>query len=231
MKKLGMIGGTGWVSSMEYYKLINEEVNRRLGGLHAAECILYSLNFAEIDALGLQKNPDAVYRLVLGAAESLRRGGADGLMLCANTTHMFANRLEKDISLSLIHIGAATAGAIRSKGFDTVALLGTRFTMEMDFYRDKLHEAGITMLVPDKPERDYIHEAILTELLHNKFLPQTKSRFLQIIRKLTHDGAQGIVLGCTEIPLLIRQEDVDVPVFSTTGIHAMAAVDFMLGKG
>ncbi len=218
------------MSSMEYYKLINEEVNWRLGGLEAARCILYSLNFGEIDRLGLQKNPDAVYALIRQAAERLRLGGADGLMLCANTSHMFAARLEEESPLPLIHIGNATAANIKSRSLDRVALLGTRYTMEMDFYRDKLRDAGINMMVPEKPDREYIHNAILGELLHNKFLPETKSRFLHIIAALTQEGAQGIVLGCTEIPLLIKPGDTDVPLFDTTGIHARAAVDFILSS-
>jgi len=230
MKTLGMIGGTGWVSSVDYYRLINQGVNDRLGGLQAAKCILYSINYAEIDALNIDKNLEGVYLLIKDAAEKLKRCDIDGLMLCANTTHMFATRLVDEIGLPIVHIGEATAGAIRKQGLTRVALLGTRFTMERDFYRDKLNEQGIEMMVPDKIDRAFVHRSILNELLKNDFREETRKRFLQIIDGLIQKGAEGVVLGCTEIPLLIKEEDVEVPVFNTTEIHASAAVDFVLGN-
>ena len=223
-----MIGGTGWVSSVDYYKLINQEVNNRLGGLQAAKCILYSINYAEIDAFNKKNDLEGVYHLLKEAAEKLKVSGVEGLMLMANTTHMFATRLEEEINLPIIHIGEATALAIKKKEFSKVALLGTRFTMEMDFYREKLEDQGIEMMIPDKVDREFIHESIMGELLKNIFSPETKQRFLNIINSLVKDGAQAVVLGCTEIPLLITQEDLEVPVFNTTEIHAMAAVDFAL---
>lgn len=229
MKTLGLIGGTGWVSSIDYYRLINQEVNKRLGGLQAAKLILYSLNYGEIDAFNQRDDLESVYGLIKNAAVKLKNAGVDGLMLCANTTHMFAERLQEEIKLPLIHIGEATAREINAQGFQKIALLGTKFTMEMNFYKTKLNKAGIEMIVPGKEDRVFIHRAIMNELLKNDFRPKTKARFIEIISKLIYADAQGIVLGCTEIPLFIKPEDIDIPIFNTTGIHAMAAVEFALG--
>lgn len=229
MKTLGLIGGTGWVSSIDYYRLINLEINKRLGGLQAAKLILYSINYGEIDAFNQKDDLESVYGLIKNAAVKLKSSRADGLVLCANTTHMFAERLQQEIKLPLIHIGEATARAINDREFQKVALLGTKFTMEMDFYKAKLNKYGIEMMVPAKDDRVFIHRAIMDELLKNDFRPKTKAKFLDIISNLIDDGAQGIVLGCTEIPLLVKPEDIDVPLFNTTEIHALAAVEFALG--
>lgn len=228
MKTLGLIGGTGWVSSLEYYRLINEGIGQALGDLEAAHCILYSINYADIARFNKQNDVNGVYGIIKNAALQLKNCGVDGLMLCANTTHMFAEKLIEEIQLPFIHIGEATARKVKSAGFDNVAVLGTKFTMEMDFYRSKLAEHHIEMMIPEKEERRFIHLAINKELLKNQFLPETKTRFLKIINELISKGAQGIVLGCTEIPLLIHQEDVEVPVFDTLKIHAEAAVRFMI---
>lgn len=229
MKTLGLIGGTGWVSSLDYYKLINREINKRLGGLQAAKLILCSLNYGEIDVFIKKDDLESVYKLVEDAALKLKGAGVDGLMLCANTTHMYADRLIEKLKLPLIHIGEATAREIKSRKMSKVALLGTKFTMEMDFYKTKLNDAGIEMMIPEKDDRNYIHQSILNELLKDDFRPETRAGFIKIINKLVAGGAQGIVLGCTEIPLLIKPEDVDAPLFDTTRIHAMAAVDFAVG--
>ncbi len=231
MKTLGLIGGTGWVSSLEYYKLINEGVSKALGGLEAARLILYSINYADIDRLNQLKDLTGVYEIVRNAAEQLSRCNIDGLMLCANTTHVFADKIVEEFHLPLVHIGEATALKVHEKGFQKVAVLGTKFTMEMDFYRSKLAAKGIEMMIPEKEDREFIHRSINTEFLKNIFLPVTKQRFLEIISGLIEKGAQGIVLGCTEIPLLIHQEDVDVPVFDTLKIHAEAGVRFMVSLG
>jgi len=228
MKTLGLIGGTGWVSSIDYYKLINQEINKRLGGMQAAQLILYSLNYGEIDALVKKDDFDAIYKLVADAAHKLQQCDVDALMLCANTTHMFADRLKTEIKLPLIHIGEETAKEINKAGLKTVALLGTRFTMEMDFYKSRLNESGIEMMIPEPEDRKYIHQAILTELLKDDFRHDTRSAFMEIIHRLAKAGAEGIILGCTEIPLLIKQEDIDIPLFNTTDIHANAAVNFAL---
>lgn len=230
MKTLGLIGGTGWVSTIEYYRKINTGINARLGGLEAARLMLYSVNFGEIDRLGIAENPELVSQVFVDAAKKLEAAGADALMLCANTPHMFAGRILQEINVPFIHIGEATASAIHRLGMKRVALLGTKYTMEMDFYRDKLKSAGIRMMVPDEGDRKFIHNAIVSELLKDVFRPETKSGFLKIIDRLIAQGAEGIVLGCTEIPLLIKAEDVNVPVLDTLDIHAAAAVEFALGE-
>lgn len=228
MTTIGLIGGTGWVSSIDYYRFINQEVNQRLGGLQAAKCILYSLNYAEIDDFNQKNDTEGVYQLVYDAAKNLEKCGAGCILLCANTLHIYARRLQDEINVPLVHIGQATAAQINKAGLTKVAVMGTKFTMEMDFYRSKLEESGIEMIIPDKTDRDFIHNSILSELLKNILKPETKTRFLEIIDDLAVRGAEGIVLGCTEIPILIKQEDVKLPVFNTTFIHATAAVDFVL---
>lgn len=228
MKTLGLIGGTGWVSSLEYYRLINEGVNHALGGLEAAHLILYSINYADIDRFNQLNDLSGVYETIRNAARQLKSCNINGMMLCANTTHIFAEKIKEEFGLPLVHIGEATARKIEETGLNKVALLGTKFTMEMDFYRSKLAERGIEMMIPEKEDREFVHRSINTEFLKNIFLPTTKSRFLEIIGGLVEKGAQGIVLGCTEIPLLIHQDDVEVPVFDTLKIHAEAGVRFML---
>lgn len=230
MKTLGLIGGTGWVSTIEYYRLINAGINARLGGLNAARLMLCSLNYGDVDKANQRDDRETVFALILNAARKLQKSGVDALMLCANTTHMFAERLSELVPLPLIHIGEATARAIKKQELRKVALLGTKFTMEMDFYSDKLSEAGIQMMVPEKDDREFIHSKIMGELLKDDFKPETKAGFLKIINGLIASGAKGIVLGCTEIPMLINQSDVSVPVFNTLQIHAKAAVDFALGE-
>ena len=231
MKTLGLVGGTSWVSTLEYYRLLNEEINRRLGGLEAARCILYSLNFADIARLKAQDpSQSGVYRLVLDAAGKLAAAGAEGLVLCANTLHMFADDLEKQVRLPLVHIAGATAAVVRNAGLSKVGLLGTRPTMEREFYRQRLARAGIETLVPDEPDRGYMEDAILQEMARGLFRPEVRERFLEIMRELGARGAQGIVLGCTEIPLLVRGVDLGIPFFDTLAIHANAAVDFALAE-
>jgi aspartate racemase len=226
MKTIGLIGGTGWVSTLEYYRLINEGINKRLGGLNAARCILYSFNYADINEFNLRDDHEGIYKLVLDAAIKLKNSGADCLMLCANTMHQYVERLEEEIKLPIIHIADATAAEIKKQGLKTIGLIGTKFTMEMDFYTKRLSNAGIISLVPEKSERLFIHSTIMNELLKEEYKPETKQRFLEIINDLEQNGAQGIVLGCTEIPLLIKQKDIHLPVFNTLEIHAKAAVDF-----
>jgi aspartate racemase len=226
MKTIGLIGGTGWVSTLEYYRLINEETNKRLGGLNAARCILYSFNYADINECNIRDDHEGVYKFVLDAALKLKNAGADCLVLCANTMHQYAERLDEEIKLPIIHIADATAAEIKKHGLSSIGLLGTKFTMEMDFYTRRLSAAGINSLVPGKPERLFIHNTIMEELLKEIFKPESKKRFLEIINDLEQKGAEGIVLGCTEIPLLIKQADTHLPVFNTLEIHAKAAVDF-----
>ena len=229
MKTLGLVGGTGWISTVEYYRYINEEVGRRLGGLNAARCILYSINYAEIDQFNQRGDRAGVFNLVLKAAHVLEQGGADGILLCANTLHGFAADLQPRISRPILHIADATADEIRGRGLTCVGLLGTRPTMEGGFIRDRLAAAGIHAEVPEAPDRAFIHESIRTELLRGRFLPETRDRFLEIISGLARRGAEGIVLGCTEIPLLITPAHAPLPIIDTLAVHARAAVDFALG--
>ena len=230
MKTMGLIGGTGWVSTTDYYRLINKETNNLLGGQNSARLLLYSFNYADINECNLRDDHEQVYRYVLNAARKLKDASADFLVLCANTLHQYVDRLTEEIQLPIVHIADAAAAEIKRKGLTTIGLLGTRFTMEMDFYTKKLSEAGITSLVPGKPERSYIHSVIMDELLKENFRPESKQRFLEIIGDLEKQGAQGIVLGCTEIPLLIKQEDTHLPVFNTLQLHAKAAVDYAINS-
>ncbi|WP_159517669.1 aspartate/glutamate racemase family protein [Sunxiuqinia indica] len=226
MKTIGLVGGTGWVSTSEYYRLINQLMNEKKGGLHAARMIIYSVNFGEIDAM-IQKNDQLSVMLTLKhTALKLEAAGADCLLLGANTSHQYAGDIQQALKIPLIHIGEETASVISDTGLKKVGLLGTKYTMEMDFYKEKLNEKSIDVLVPEEDDRSFIHHCITNELLINQFLPESKQRFLTIIEKLRAAGAEGIILGCTEIPLLIKQQDCTIPLFNTTEIHAKAAVEF-----
>ncbi|MCF3110631.1 aspartate/glutamate racemase family protein [Niabella sp. CC-SYL272] len=227
MKKIGLVGGISWVSTLDYYRFINEGVNAKLGGLNAAECIIYSLNFGDVQA----KTWENAYELLLNACESLKRSGAEGIVLCANTAHLFADRLQDAVHLHFIHIGAETAKAVNKSGYKRVGLLGTKFTMEMDFYRDKLEEYGLEVLIPELQEtRDYIQYTVKDELGVGFINPETKTRYIAIVKDLIDRGAECIILGCTEIPMLISQADFTIPVFDTAKIHSEAIVDFIVSE-
>jgi aspartate racemase len=228
MKTIGLIGGTGWVSTIEYYRIINKEVNKRLGGNNFARCILYSLNHGDIIEFNKKNDMNGVYLLLLNAANKLIEAGAEFILLCANTTHMFADRLEKEISVPLIHIGEATSKEIKRKKLSKVGLLGTKMTMELDFFKSKLSKENIEVVIPNSDDREFINNSILDELIKDIFTKETRKKFKQIIQELQFRGAEGVILGCTEIPLLIKLEDVEIPVFDTTLIHSLAAVDFAL---
>ena len=228
MKTIGLIGGTGWVSTIEYYRFINQGINKKLGGLNSAHCLIYSFNYEEIDKLVKQDNINGVYPMVVDAAQKLEGANADFIVLGANTLHMFADKLETAVDLPIVHIADATAGVIKHKGFTKVGLLGTRFTMEMDFYSKRLKSAGIETITPEKQVRDYIHDKIINEMLHDNFTAETREKFISIINELELKGAEGIVLGCTEIPLLVKQKDVKLPLFNTLEIHADAVVNYAL---
>lgn len=230
MKTIGMIGGTGWPSTLEYYRLINQETNRRLGGLNSAKIFLSSFNYAEIDTLNKKDDHAGVYKLVLESAQKLKKCSVDCIVICANTLHQYVEELENETGLKVVHIADATAKEIRKNNISRIGLLGTRLTMEMDFYKKRLSQSGIESLVPAKSEREFIHNAIMDELLKEEFKEETKVKFLKIISELEIDGAQGIVLGCTEIPLLIKQKDTPLPVYNTLEIHAKAVVDFALDE-
>lgn len=229
MKKIGLVGGISWVSTVDYYRYINEAVNEKLGGINYAECIIYSINFHEFVNNNLSANWDATYDLLLDACLNLEKSGAEAIVLCANTAHAVADRLEQNIHIPIIHIATATANEIKSEGLVKVGLLGTKFTMEMDFYISKLAKEGVQAIVPHLQEdRDFIQTTLKDELGKGIVKEATKKRYLSIIDQLIDNGAEGIILGCTEIPLLINQQDISVPAFDTTQIHARAAVEFAL---
>lgn len=225
MKKVGLVGGISWVSTIDYYKLINEGVNKQLGGLQFAECLIYSLNFGDIQ----EKTWANSYELLLNACLSLQKSGVDAIVLCANTAHMYADQIEKQIKIPLIHIGTETAQAITKEKITTVGLLGTSFSMEMDFYKDRLKSFGLNVLIPENQEtRNYIQHVLKEELGRGIINPDSKQNYIKIANELISRGAEGIILGCTEIPLLINQSHFSVPVFDTAKIHSEAIVNFII---
>ena len=228
MKTLGLIGGTGWVSTVDYYRVINKEINVRLGGLNSAKMIMYSINQQEFRPATDESGLAEFAEYLTGIARRLETAGAECLVLCANTPHMAADLVQAKIGIPLIHIADVTAKAILSKNMKSVGLLGTKMTMEQSFYKDRLKSFGIATLVPDQPQREYINRTIMTELELAVLKDETRSKYLEIIDSLVAEGAEGIILGCTEIPLLIKQSDCEIPVFDTTTLHAMAAVEFAL---
>jgi aspartate racemase len=225
MKKIGLVGGISWVSTIDYYKFINAGINEKLGGLNFAECVIYSLNFGDIQ----EKTWENAYELLFNACNSLKKSEVDCIALCANTAHLYADKLQKEIGLPFIHIGTETAKTVKQNGITTIGLIGTRFTMELDFYRDKLKENGLTVLTPDSQEvRDYIQHTIKEELGRGVINPNTKKNYIDIVKRLVERGAEGIILGCTEIPMLLSQNDFSIPVFDTTKIHVQAIIDFSI---
>jgi len=228
MKTLGLIGGTGWVSTVDYYKLINELTNEKLGGVHAAKLILYSLNFGEIKPLLDVNDWDSISGIYTGIALKLKEAGAAGIVLAANTPHLIADKIRKAVQLPLIHIAEATAKAIKETGIKKVALLGTRFTIENSFYKDALADQGIVTIIPNETERNFIHNGILNEMVKGVFTEASKATHLEIIDRLISEGAEGIVYACTEIPILLKDVSISVTTFDTTFIHAKAAVAFAL---
>jgi aspartate racemase len=228
MKKIGLVGGISWVSTLDYYRYINEGINERLGGLEFAECIIYSVNFNDVQRHGWD-NWDETFLLLSAACTHLKAAGAEAIVLCANTAHAIADELEAHIQLPLIHIATATATEVSRYGLRKVGLLGTKFTMELPFYRDKLRLQNIEALVPQEQRvRDFIQQTLKEELGRGIVSPATKAAYIEVTNQLIACGAEGIVLACTEIPLLLSQQDVAVPVFDTTRIHVQAAVEFAL---
>ena len=228
MKTIGIIGGLTWYSTVEYYKLLNELVNKRLGGAHAAKIILYSVDFAEIKILTAQEDWKGIAAIMCKAAKSIELAGADCLMIGANTMHNVADEIEAAINIPIIHIAEATAAVIKNRGLKKVALLGTKYTMQMDFYKNKLADKSIETVIPGASDIEFINNSIYNEFSKGIFLPETKRKYLRIINDLIQQGAEGFILGCTEIPILIKPEDCAVPVFDTGLIHSTAAVDFAL---
>ncbi|POY39344.1 aspartate racemase [Solitalea longa] len=228
MKKLGLIGGISWVSTADYYRLINEGVNQQLGGLNFAECMIHSFNYADIKRNNDNNDWDSTLKMIVQASLGLKLNGAEAIILCANTMHKSADDLQQIIGLPVIHIATETAKAIQQQSITKVGLLGTRFTMELDFFKSKLCAQSIDALIPEADDRQFIQDTIYYELGKGIVKPETKQRYISIINHLIKQGAEGIILGCTEIPLIIKQEDVNKPIFDTTLIHSAAAVEFIL---
>jgi len=228
MKIIGLIGGTTWISTLEYYRIINETVNEKLGGKHSASCILYSVDYEE----KIIKNCDnwnEITKTFISAAKILEKAGAQLIIICANTIHKIADEVENNINIPLIHIADATGEKIVEKSIKKVGLLGTKCTMSEDFYKKRLKDKyGIETIVPDNKDQEIIDHIICKELTFNIIKKSSKQKYLRIIKKLILNGADGIILGCTEIPLLIKSSDIDIPVFNTTSIHAKKAVECSL---
>jgi len=229
MRTIGLLGGMSWESSALYYQLANELVRDRLGGLHSARCVLYSVDFAGIEELQATGQWDEAGRVLSRAAVAVQAAGADLLLLCTNTMHKVAEQVEAAIDIPLLHLGDATAAAVTAAGLDTVGLLGTAFTMEQDFYRDRLARHGLRVLVPDADDRAEVHRVIYEELCLGDVRDTSRKTYQAVIDRLVRSGAQGIILGCTEIELLISAADSPVPVFPTSRLHVEAAVDAALG--
>ena len=226
MKTIGLLGGMSWESSLEYYRIINQRVKERLGGLHSAKCLLYSVDFQEIETLQHQGLWDQAGRLLGEAARALQRGGADFLMICTNTMHKVAPVVQQQISIPLLHIADPTAKSVLSQGIRKIGLLGTRFTMQEDFYKGKLvRDHGLTVLTPTDTDMDIIHQVIFEELCLGLVKDVSKKKYIAVIKRLEAAGAEGVILGCTEIGLLVKDQDCSIPLFDTTVIHAEAAVD------
>ena len=226
MKTIGLIGGMSWESTASYYRLINEEVKTRLGGYHSAKIVLYSVDFHDIELLQQANQWDAAGSLLADAACALAAAGADFLLICTNTMHKVAAAIETAVSIPLLHIADATAEEIKRAGLTSVGLLGTRFTMEQAFYRDRLQQQhGLSVLTPSEPDRAIVHRVIYEELCMGKITAEAQANYRRIIADLVAQGAQAVILGCTEIALLVTQQDSPVPLFDTTRIHAHSAVE------
>lgn len=231
MKTVGMIAGMSWESSLEYYRILNETVAERLGGLHSAKCLMYSVDFAEIEALQSEGRWDEATSEMVECGRRLKNGGAEFLVICTNTMHKMADAVERQVGLPLLHIADAAARAVLASGATTIGLLGTRFTMEEDFYTRRLSERfGLNVLIPGQPERDAVHRIIYEELVKGVVREESRDTYLRIIAGLADRGCESIVLACTEIGLLVKAEDAPLPLFDTTVIHARAAALHALGE-
>jgi aspartate racemase len=231
MKTIGLLGGMSWESSVEYYRIINELVSQKLGGLHSAKSVMVSVDFAPVEELMAGGNWDGVLAHLTASAQQAEAGGADLLLIATNTMHKLFDQVGAAVEIPLLHIADATAGQIQAAGMQKVGLLGTIYTMEQDFYSGRLWDKfGIEVCIPAKPDREIVDRIIFEELVLGKIAPDSKAEYLRIIDLLADQGAEGVVLGCTEIPLLIKPEDVRVPVFDTTFLHAQMAVEIALGE-
>ncbi len=229
MRTIGLIGGMSWESSAEYYRIINEEVKKRLGDLHSAKCVLASVDFAEVEVLQREGRWDEAAQCMVAQARALENAGADFVVLCTNTMHISAGEIEAALKIPFLHIADPTAAQVMAAGIQKIGLLGTRFTMEQNFYKGRLRDPhGLQVIIPEKADREVVHRVIYEELVLGKIDPKSRAQYVRIMDKLVEAGAQGIILGCTEIGLLVKTEDCRVPLFDTTLIHALAAVDFAL---
>ncbi len=229
MYTIGLIGGMSWESSLEYYRIINETVKEKLGKLHSAKSLMFSVDFDEIQHLQHIGDWNTLTKIMVDAADRLEKGGADFIVICTNTMHRMVNDIEKNVKIPVIHIADATAKKIKEGKIKKVGLLGTKFTMEQDFYKGRLAtNHGIDVIIPNDDERNTVHSIIYNELCQGQIKQPSKEQYIKILEKLKSNGAEGVILGCTEIPLLIKQEDVSIPIFDTTKIHAEMAVDYAL---
>jgi aspartate racemase len=230
MKTLGLIGGLSWYSTSVYYRTINQLTNERLGSSHSAKLILFSIDFEEFRILQNTGDWEQVERMLSSLAIRLEDSGADCIVMCTNTPHLVADTIRQKIKIPLLHIAEETAKEIVKQNINKVGLLGTKFTMENSFFKDRLSQFGIESIVPDDFDKDYIHDSIFNELTRGLFKENTKNKYLDIIDKLKKDGAKGVVFGCTEFSILINPADCSIPIFDTTSIHSKAAVDFALSE-
>lgn len=228
MKTIGLIGGMSWESTVHYYRIINEEIKARLGGLHSARLILYSVDFQEIEQRMKSGDWGDAARILNNAARSLERGGADFIILCTNTLHKVAEQIREGIKIPLLHVADLTAGELLAHNIKTVGLLGTKYTMEEEFYKARLRSAGLYTIIPDENDRELVNSIIFDELCLGRILEPSKKKMLRIIEDLESKGARAIILGCTEIMLLVKEEDAALPLFDTTLIHAKKAVEYAL---
>ena len=229
MKTIGLIGGMSWESSLEYYRIINETAKAKLGRLHSAKSIMYSVDFAEIEILQHQGKWGEAAQMLIDAAKNLENGGADFIVLCTNTMHKVADDIQANVKIPLLHIADATAQLVKDSGIKKIGLLGTRFTMEEEFYKGRLSQKyGLNVNVPNAQEREIVHRVIYDELVIGEIRQHSKEQYILIIEQMVNQGAEGVILGCTEIGLLIHKQDSQVPLFDTTRIHAEAAVEYAL---
>ncbi|MCK5825400.1 MAG: amino acid racemase [Desulfuromusa sp.] len=227
MKTIGLLGGMSWESTVLYYQLLNEGVRKRLGGLHSAKILMHSVDFADIEQFQVNGEWQQAGEQLAAAAAGLEQAGAEMILLCTNLMHKVAPLIEAEIEVPFLHIADASGHAIKAQGLKKVGLLGTRYTMEEDFYRQRLLDKyNLDVVIPDQEDRDYVHQVIFSELCLGKFTPESRANYLAIIDKLRDQGAEGVILGCTEIPLLVRQEDTDLPLFNTAALHAEYALEY-----
>lgn len=229
MKVIGLIGGLSWKSTAEYYRLLNEITNEKLGGHHSCECVLYSVDFDEIVKLQRRGDWQEITEIMTEAARKLENADADMIVICANTMHKIADEIEDEVTIPIVHIADAVAVEVKEKNLQKIGLLGTKDTMEHDFYKNRIkHIYDIDVISPDKRDIITIHRIIFDELVHGIIKEDSKKRYLEIIKKLTDNGAEGIILGCTEIPMLIKQSDIEIPVFDTVRLHVEKAIEFAI---